>query len=96
MAGSMTDIEQTRLARERTHAAWLRTCLAFLVATVAFRHYIDMNGYASSFALGILGMGGALSAVRAALLAPDNYTKMQSWLMAFVSIVAMFLPLNIT
>lgn len=72
----MTEIERTSLARERTHAAWLRTCLSFVVALAALCHYAFPNpGIADTVLAVFLIVGGTGSARRALEIAPDLTTK---------------------
>lgn len=80
----MTEIERTDLARERTHAAWLRTCLSFVVALAALSHYAlpDPSIAASLLAI-FLVFGSVGAAKRAATVAPDLSTKLYSYALVF-------------
>lgn len=75
---------QNSLARERTHASWVRTCLTFLVTAIAVRHYSSGDGEWA--VAGVLAGGGAIAAVRAAMLAPDLLSRGMSYSLALVSL----------
>lgn len=81
------DRTQNDLAQERTHAAWIRTCLTFLVAAIAVRHYTSDDG--ELLVAIILSLGGAVSAARAAMLAPDLLTRGVSYTLVVVSLGAL-------
>jgi uncharacterized membrane protein YidH (DUF202 family) len=81
------DLTQNELAKERTHAAWVRTCLTFLVTAIAVRHYTSDDG--EWMVATILAVGGAVSAVRASFLAPDLVSKLMAYAMALVSLGAL-------
>lgn len=78
---------QNELAQERTHAAWIRTCLTFLVAAIAVRHYTAEDG--EWMVAVTLAVGGAVSAVRASMLAPDLVSRVVSWALIPVSLGAL-------
>lgn len=78
------DRNQNDLAKERTHAAWIRTCLTFLVTTIAVRHYTSDDG--EWMVAGVLALGGAVAAVRAAFLAPDTLSLLTSYALVAVSV----------
>lgn len=83
----MTDLTQNDLAKERTHAAWIRTCLTFLVTAIAVRHYASEDG---EWAVAIiLAIGGAVSAGRAAMLSPDLVSMLVSYALIAVSLGAL-------
>lgn len=79
----MTEIERTELARERTHAAWLRTSLAFLVALAAVFHYTDEVNTGRFILVLIFTFGAAVSACRAVSNAPHPAAKMLPYLLVF-------------
>lgn len=78
---------QVELAEERTHAAWVRTCLTFLVTALAFRHYAD-----SWWVSLVLAGGGAVAALRASWLAPDLSTRALAWCLIPVSLATVTIP----
>lgn len=81
------DRTQNDLALERTHAAWIRTCLTFLVAAIAARHYSNNS---SEWAVAIvLAVGGALAAVRGAVIAPDMASRLSAYALVVVSLGAL-------
>ncbi len=82
---------QNDLARERTHAAWIRTCLAFLVAAVALRNYSTRSDELLPVLL--LVSGGVVSALRAAKLAPDLSTMAIAWALVGGSISLIFIQI---
>lgn len=78
---------QNELAMERTHASWVRTCLTFLVTAIAVRHYTSGDG--EWLVAVVLAAGGAVAAVRAAILAPDSVSALMSYALAAVSLGAL-------
>lgn len=89
----MTEIERTDLARERTHASWIRTCLSFLVALIAVRHYVRTDNINTILATLTLAGGGIVSATRAASLAPDLPTRIMAYGLIPMSIAAALLQI---
>lgn len=83
----MGEVTQTKLAQERTHAAWVRTCLTFLVAAIAVRHYTSDDG--EWLVTAVLSVGGTVSAARAAMLAPDIVSLLVSYALIPVSLGAL-------
>lgn len=83
----MTERSQNELAQERTHAAWIRTCLTFLVAAIAVRHYTSEDG--EWMVAAVLAAGGTMSAARAAMLAPDMTNLLVSYALIPVSLGAL-------
>lgn len=80
---------QVDLAKERTHAAWVRTCLTFIVTIIAVRHYSDETG--EMLVTGALSTGGAVAAIRAAFLAPDIVSKFVAISLVPVAVGALFI-----
>lgn len=80
--------DQNDLALERTHASWLRTALAFIVALLASRHYLpDAPWMLAS----VLGAGGFYSSVNAGIDARDIFGKAVSLGLAVSSIAAVLI-----
>jgi uncharacterized membrane protein YidH (DUF202 family) len=82
----MADPERTQLtlAEERTHAAWIRTCLTFLVSAVAIQHYHKYVD-APLAVLTVLCAGGLISAVQAQILATKWSTRILCMGLMYIS-----------
>lgn len=83
----MTD-RQVELAEERTHAAWIRTCLTFLVAALAYHHYGESP--ILTFSLVILA---AAAAIRSFMLAPDIPAHLSAVGLVLVSLASLTVTL---
>lgn len=85
----MSEIERTDLARERTSASWIRTCLALVVSSLALRYYT--NDVLFSIALAV---SGVLAALRALRLAEDWSVALMCAAIGAVSAGSMFLVVS--
>lgn len=83
----MTD-RQVELAEERTHAAWIRTCLTFLVTALAYHHYGQSDVLAS--AMIVLA---ASASIRAAMLAPDVPARLSAFGLILVAVASLTVTL---
>lgn len=68
-------LDQNDLDRERTHAAWLRTSLAFIVAAIAMKHYATDGSITQTILLSVCGF---FCAVQALILSPNFAARLIS------------------